>query len=344
MRQFGQHQPPAFDEPAGQDQHAGGDHDEAAAFAPQQQRKRHKKTGDRDDPGDGLPRAGDAAQIPRDFVREVLLPHDQELTELDIGPEDHRREQDRGEIAEVVADQHARRLHRDDDQNQGEPGIEPVCPGDHRKYRRPEMRIERQDPVDGRETRGVGEQHQADCAEPAQTGLDPESDAARRPQRISRDAVPQHDINRVTQHKKSGVQVPGVAEIARAGPGIDRAQPEQYWNAGKRRDGHRRCRSGERGARARHPGAAGQIVHQDQRHGAERHAKPEDVSAQPAAVKRRSVAGGTNRTADYADGERRQRSKLDPRPDTFTAHWNCCRLAAGTSASFALPLACSARI
>src|SRR5438045_3771517 len=104
-------------------------------------------------------------------------------------------------------------------------------PENHRKNRRPEMRVERQDPVNRGEAGGVGKEQEANGAGPTQPRRDPDGEAARRPKRIGGSSVPDNEIDRVAENEKAGVEIPAVAG-ARDGPGIDRAYADQHWDAG----------------------------------------------------------------------------------------------------------------
>ena len=65
----------------------------------QQHKKRNEKMKHRDESGEPFPVAGDAMQIPADFVRLVAGINDQKLREGDVSPKHHKREQ---QIAEIV--------------------------------------------------------------------------------------------------------------------------------------------------------------------------------------------------------------------------------------------------
>src|SRR5207237_3989128 len=97
--EFGQHQPPLIGNAADQDQDAYNRHKAAAAFArarKQREKRDEKSAGGRDEERRG-PGAGNAGQIPGNLAPEVLLPDDQELAEIEVGPKYRCGEQDGGE-------------------------------------------------------------------------------------------------------------------------------------------------------------------------------------------------------------------------------------------------------
>src|ERR1044071_7447343 len=103
---------------------------------------------------------------------------------------------------------------------------------DHREDRRPEFRVERQDPVDRCEAGGISKEEEADGAGPAQGRRDADGKAARRPERIGGSGVPDYEIDRAAENEKPGVEIPPVA-VARGRPGIDRAERSEERRVGK---------------------------------------------------------------------------------------------------------------
>src|SRR6185437_16833291 len=98
----------------------------------------------------------------------------------------------------------------------------------------------------------------------------------------------------------------------------------------------------ERRSRRRHPFAAGQIVHQHQRDAGKRQAEPEQITAQPGAVKRGRVDDGADHATDNAEPAERSGGRSEPM--RRAPHCSTLRLSGGTSATVALALICKALI
>src|SRR5205823_10929456 len=73
----------------------------------QQQEKRREKVKQRNRADKKFPTAGDAVQIPADFVRQVSRPNNEQLRERNVSPKKRERQKQIAEVMKMRRRQHA---------------------------------------------------------------------------------------------------------------------------------------------------------------------------------------------------------------------------------------------
>ena len=145
---------------------------------PHQVEERNREMSGHEENRDRLPGPLDPRLVPDRFLREVRVPHEEELRERDVGPEHREREEELSDVVQVLGGddrvEQPRCPHRrcDDREQRDEPheGAREEVDAEHRRV---PVRRERHDPVDRGERLGQREDDDGGPGEAAQAGRHP---------------------------------------------------------------------------------------------------------------------------------------------------------------------------
>ena len=267
-----QHRPPAPQHFARDQQHGDAEQHATRALQPrrQHQRERRQEVAEHDQQAQRAPRAARAFKIPRRFGREIGLPDDQQLHEIEVDPQHHQREQQFAEVGAHVRCRPGRgQQHRHRQRQQRHAGGR-----EHAVDRRDEMRIQRHRRVDRGERGGERQQQQ-----PERRDARERADAQHR----DRQNDPDHQVDRAAHGEERQVRV-GAAGRAGPRPRIQPRQAEDQRDAGRQQQ-RDRARADAQGRPQRvAPAPAGEAVDQQQRDAAERPAEQQREGGEPAGV------------------------------------------------------------
>ena len=266
---------------------------------------------------DAGPAARGASEVPGNLLVEVSRPDDQKLRKREVGPEHDESEHEIAEIVEAVGsdglghgfaagkqahhedDESERGEHLQDHENHAVDGGEP-------------MRLERHEPIDGKESHRQAVKDQSRSAHGFETNGETRVGGAvlsvRPMGQSAGDAQPHQEIDDVADQEKRQVQIRllefqdsvGGNEIGMH-PGVKSAEAEK-----KRKDQDDEQRHGaracfERTADGQSPKASREVVHHQEGGAAQGKAKPEDVGQQVGA---KELLGGTDAVEDGQNEQR----------------------------------------
>src|SRR5579872_2869423 len=272
---------------------------------------------------DAGPAARGAGEVPGNLLVEVSRPDDQKLRKRQVSPEHDEGQHEIAEIVEAVGSDDlghgfaaGKQSHHEDDQS--ERGEHLQDHEDHAVDGGEPMRLERHEPIDGKERHREAVKDQSWPAHGFETnGETRVGGAVLRVRPVGQSAgyaQPYQEIDDIADQKKRQVQIRllefqdsvGGNEIGMH-PGVQAAEAEK-----KRKDQDDEQRHGaracfERAADGQSPEASREVVHHQEGGAAQGETKPEDVGQQVGA---KELLGGADA---IEDGQNEQRGPQDKR-------------------------------